>query len=63
MEALQRSHNLFGNDATLIYDFGLPSTMKEICESNGKEKGGAWDCYNALQCFGWEADKVFFIIY
>ena len=57
-EALQRSRDLFGDDATLLYEFNLPSSMKEICESNGKEKGGAWECYNARNFFGWEANKV-----
>ena len=32
--------------------------MKEICESNGKEKGGAWECYNARHFYGWESDHV-----
>merc|ERR1719239_281821 len=44
-EALQRSRDLFGDDATLLYDYRLPSSMIKICESNGKEKGGAWECY------------------
>ena len=42
-EALQRSQDLFGNDATLLYDALLPSSMIEICKSNGKEEGGPWD--------------------
>ena len=57
-EALQRSRDLFGDDATLLYDAYLPSSMKEICKSNGKEKGGAWECYNARDFFGWESNKV-----
>ena len=57
-EALQRSRDLFGDDATLLYDAFLPSSMEEICKSNGKEKGGAWECYNAGEFFGWEANKV-----
>merc|ERR1712130_783470 len=43
-EALQRSRDLFGNDATLLYEYDLPSSMKEICEGTGKEKGEAWEC-------------------
>ena len=57
-EALQRSRDLFGNDATLLYDYGLPSSMIEICKSNGKEKGGPWECYHAAKFFGWESNKV-----
>ena len=32
--------------------------MKEICESHGKEKGGPWECYNTMNFFGWEAERV-----
>ena len=57
-EALQWSCDLFGNDATLLIDAFLPSSMIEICESNGKKKGGPWECYFAYNFFGWEADRV-----
>ena len=57
-EALQRSWDLFGNEATLLYDQSLPSSMIEICESNGKEEGGPWECYHGSEFFGWESDKV-----
>ena len=32
--------------------------MKEICESHGREKGGPWECYDAANFYGWEAEKV-----
>ena len=32
--------------------------MKEICESHGKEKGGPWECFNVVNFFGWEAERV-----
>ena len=66
-EALQRSRDLIGDDATLLYEpFGLPSSMEEICQSTGKKKGGRrrrkrrgpWDCSEAYNFFGWEADTV-----
>ena len=70
--ALQRSQELLGDDATLLYDGyfppssmteilydgWLPSSMKEICESHGKKKGGPWECYNVLSFYGWEAERV-----
>ena len=56
-EALQRSRDLIGDDATLLYNL-LPSSMKEIILSTWKEKGGPWDCSDALNFFGWEADTV-----
>ena len=40
-EALQRSRDLFGNDATLLYDLNLPFSMKKIC----KKKGRPWECH------------------
>ena len=61
-EALQRSRDLFGDDATLLYESFLPSSMREICESNGKEKGGAWECYPAWKFFGWESNKVVAVV-
>merc|ERR1712130_1080365 len=57
-DSLQRSWDLVGNDATLLYDAHIPSSMREICKSNGKDKGGAWECYNARQFFGWESNNV-----
>merc|ERR1712037_316546 len=57
-EALQRSRDLFGNDATLLYDWNLPSSMQNICKSNGKEKGGPWECYDAFNFYGWESEAV-----
>jgi len=32
--------------------------MKEICESHKKEKGGPWECYDAVNFYGWEAERV-----
>lgn len=56
--ALQKSREQLGDDATLLYDSALPSSMIEICESHGKEKGGPWECYLALYFWGWEAERV-----
>ena len=57
-DALQRSRDLFGDDATLLYDGFLPSSMREICQMNGKENGGPWECYDAFEFIGWESNKV-----
>merc|ERR1712062_671696 len=57
-EALQRSRDLIGDDATLLYDPFLPSSMEEICKSTGKEKEGHWDCHYARNFFGWESNTV-----
>ena len=57
-EALQRSRDLFGDVATLLYDPCLPPSMKKICESNGKAKGGPWECFKAFHFFGGESESV-----
>ena len=56
--ALQRSREQLGDNATLLFDPLLPSSMVQICESHGKEKGGPWECYDAANFYGWEAEKV-----
>ena len=57
-EALERSRALFGNNTTLLYDIGLTSSMREICLSYSKERGGALEVYKAGRFFGWEAERV-----
>ena len=32
--------------------------MMEICKTQGKEKGGPWECYDVDNFFGWEAERV-----
>ena len=32
--------------------------MRAICRAMTKEKGGPWECYNSLNCTGWEANRV-----
>ena len=32
--------------------------MIEIRRSNGKNKGGGWECFDAENFFGWESDHV-----
>jgi len=56
--ALQRSREKLGDNATLLYDPFFPSSMIKICKSYGKEKGGPWECYDAGDFFGWEAERV-----
>ena len=56
--ALQKSREQLGDDVTLLYDWRLPSSMIEICKSQGKENGGPWKCYDVYNFFGWEAERV-----
>ena len=57
--ALQSIWEQWGDDVTLLYDkFLLPSSMTAICEIYGKNTGGPWECYRAINFFGWEAERV-----
>ena len=56
--ALERCHELMGNNVTLLFESRLPGSMDDICESYGKRFGGLWECYNVNGFYGWEADKV-----
>ena len=56
--ALRRSLEQLGDDAALLYSSLLSSSILEICESHGKEKGGPWECYEAQDFYGWEAERV-----
>ena len=51
------SHKHLGNIATILY-FGLPASIEKLAKEQGKEAGGAWECYHAEDFFGWEAEKV-----
>ena len=58
-KALQRSQDLFGDDATLLFDpLDLPSSIKEICKNHEKKEGGPWECYFVNDFFGWESNRV-----
>ena len=57
-KAFQRSRQILGDDATLLFDGDLSYSMIEICKSHGKEMGGPWECYDAANFYGWEAEKV-----
>ena len=61
--ALQKSLELMGTEATLLYDdYSLPTSTQEICESHNKIKGGPWECHRAWNFFGWEAEKVIAVV-
>ena len=56
--ALERCRQQIGDEATLLYDRVLPTSKRDICNKHGKENGGSWECYNAKNFFGWEAERV-----
>merc|ERR1719264_668446 len=44
-EALKHCRKHLGDNATILYDNGLPDSMKKMVKEQGKEAGGPWDCY------------------
>ena len=57
--ALEHCHKNLGDDATILFEYGLPTASFEaIVMEQGKMLGGPWDCYEASQYFGWEAERV-----
>ena len=58
MEALALSHKHLGDDATILFDYGLPHSIENMVKEQGKEAGGPWECYRAWDYYGWEAERV-----
>ena len=47
-----------GDNATILYDNHIPGLIRRIVKEQGKEEGGPWDCYHAVEFYGWEAERV-----
>ena len=57
--ALKHCRKNLGDDATILFEYGLPTASFEaIVKEQGKMLGGPWDCYEASRYFGWEAERV-----
>ena len=57
-EALKHCRKHLGDNATILFDNYVPSSIKKMVKEQGKEAGGPWDCYDAWNYFGWETDHV-----
>ena len=68
-EALKHCRKHLGDNATILYNNhatvqnavlyeGYSKSIVKIVKKQGKEAGGPWDCYNAGNFYGWEADRV-----
>ena len=57
-EALEHCRKHLGDNVTILYDTRIPYSMTKMVKNQGKEQGGPWDCYDALNFDGWEAEKV-----
>ena len=57
-EALEHCHKHLGDNATVLYSYGLPASIMKMVKDQGKEAGGPWKCYHARNYYGWEAKRV-----
>ena len=57
-EALAHCLKQLGDNVTILYDYYLPSSIKKLVKEQGKEAGGLWDYYRAIDYFGWETERV-----
>ena len=57
--ALEAAEKQLGSEVTVLYNISLQPELADIVESMWQKKGGPWQCYQAVQFYGWEADKVF----
>ena len=55
--ALVHCRKHLGDNATIVYS-GLPDSIEKMVKEQGKEAGGAWDCYCTRDFYGWEAERV-----
>ena len=37
---------------------GLPASIEKLAKEEGKEAGGAWECFRETGFYGWEAERV-----
>ena len=57
--ALEAAEKQLGSEVTVLYNISLQPELADIVESMSQKNGGPWQCYQAVQFYGWEADKVF----
>ena len=57
-EALKHCRKHLGDNVTILFDYGLPESIKDMVKEQGKCAGGPWDCYSVGAFYGWEAERV-----
>ena len=57
-EALKQCRKHLGDNATILYDNRIPSSIEKLVKEQGREAGGPWECHNASSFYGWEAERV-----
>ena len=61
-EALGYCRKELADKGTILYDLEIPPQLKTIVEKHELRAGGSWDCHEARNFFGWEADNVVAVI-
>ena len=56
-DALGHYRKHLGDNVTILYD-NLPDFIECLVKDHGKEAGGPWDCDDAGNFYGWEAERV-----
>ena len=57
-DSLASCRDLLGDDVTVLYEHGLPESVVQVVEEQGREQGGPWNCYDACDFYGWEDSRV-----
>jgi len=57
-EALEHCRKHLGDNATILYSHNLSASVKKMVKKQGKNAGGPWDCSDAADFAGWEAERV-----
>ena len=65
-EALDHCRKHLGDNVTILYYYYQPDKRynseirgaAKMAKDQGKKEGGPWDCYDAQDFYGWEAERV-----
>ena len=56
--ALAQCHKHLGDDATILYYWNLPTSIKMMVKNQEQKNGGPWKGNSAGNFYGWEANKI-----
>ena len=56
--ALAQCHKHLGDDATILYYWNLPTSIKKMVKKQEQKEGGPWKGNSAGNFYGWEANKI-----
>ena len=58
--ALETAEKELGSEVTLLYNLSGYLELHKLVKTMSRKKGGPWQCYQASEFYGCEADKVLF---